>query len=223
MRLLRILLVTLALLTTLPADLLAAPKTLVYTGSLTDEEGGPVAGIYWFRFSLHRSRSEKKMLWSEEMYVAIDRGTYQVELGKERPIPQALALTGLFLSVHIDGIEVHRQQVEESMVSGGRSPVADVATGSGAECENCRKAVVAERAEDCERVGGMSAKQLVDQVAKKQIRVGTSAHFTSSVGAGEGTPFRLTCPPGFVVTGIKGKAEDTISNMQLVCSPVETK
>jgi hypothetical protein len=220
---LRILLVALAFLTIMPADLLAVPKTLVYTGSLTDEKGGPVGGIYWFRFSLHRSRSEKKMLWSEEMYVAIDRGTYQVELGKERPIPQALELTGLFLSVHIDGIEVHRQQVEEAMVSGGNSSAVEVAGGSGDGCEDCRKAVVAERAEDCERVGGMSAKQLVAQVAKKQIQVGTSAHFTSSVGAGEGTPFRLTCPPGFVVTGIKGKAEDSISNMQLVCSPLETK
>ncbi len=223
MRLLPILLVVLTFLTCLPADLLAAPKTLVYTGSLTDEEGGPVGGIYWFRFSLHRSRSEKKMLWSEEMYVAIDRGTYQVELGKERPIPQALELTGLFLSVHIDGVEVHRQQVEDSMVSGGGGSTAEAAAGTGDGCEDCRKAVVAERAEDCERVGGMSAKQLVAQVAKKQIQVGSSAHFTSSVGAGEGTPFRLNCPPGFVVTGVKGKAEDTISNLQLVCSPLETK
>ncbi len=223
MRLLRMSLVVLSVLMLLPANLLAAPKTLVYTGSLTDEDGGPVGGIYWFRFSLHRSRSEKKMLWSEEMYVAIDRGTYQVELGKERPIPQALELTGLFLSVHIDGVEIHRQQVEDAMVSGGSSPGSDVLAGTGDGCESCLKAVLAERAENCDRVGGMSARQLVAQVAKKQIQVGTSAHFTSTVGAGEGTPFRLTCPPGFVATGIKGKAGDSIANLQLVCSPLETK
>ena len=109
------------------------------------------------------------------------------------------------------------------MVSGGRSAEVEAADGTGGECETCRKAVVAERAEDCERVGGMSAKQLVSQVAKQQVQVGTSAHFTSSVGAGEGTPFRLTCPPGFVATGIKGKAGDAIANLQLVCSPLETR
>ncbi len=221
MRWLRVLLVGLSILL-LPGVVQASPKTLVYTGSLTDEAGGPVGGIYWFRYSLHRTRLEQKMLWSEEMYVAIDRGTYQVELGKERPIPQALELTGLFLAVHIDGVEVHRQQVEETMISGGPAAAVDMVDG-GADCEACRKAVLAERAEDCERVGGMSAKQLVAQVAKKQIQVGTSAHFTSAVGSGEGTPFRLSCPPGFVVTGLKGTAGDTIANLQLVCSPLETR
>lgn len=205
-----------------PVATQAAPKTLVYTGSLTDEKGGPVGGIYWFRFALHRSRSESKMLWSEEMYVAVDRGTYQVELGKERPIPQALALTGLFLSVHIDGLEVHREQVGEHMISGGPDVTLGADDGYGG-CDVCKKAVLAERAEECERLGGMSVKQLTDQVARKQVRIGTSAHFTSSVGAGDGTDFRLSCPPGFVVTGIKGKAGDTIANLQLVCSPLETK
>lgn len=222
MRLLSMLLVGMSLLMLLPSAVQSAPKTLVYTGSLADEAGGPVGGLYWFRFSLHRTKLEQKMLWSEEMYVAIDRGTYQVELGKERPIPQALELTGLFLAVHIDGVEVHRQQVEESMVSGGSAAVEIVESG-GHDCESCRKAVLAERADDCERVGGMSTKQLAAQIAKRQIRVGTSAHFTSTVGSGEGTPFRLNCPPGFIVTGIKGKAEDTIASLQLVCSPLETK
>lgn len=217
-----LLLVVLTVLILLPVAGLSAPKTLVYTGALSDEKGGPVGGIYWFRFALHRSRSEAKMLWSEEMYVAVDRGTYQVELGKERPIPQALELTGLFLSAHVDGVEVQREQVADHMVSGGPPKVAEPGDAF-AGCELCRKAVVAERAEECERLGGMSVKQLSEQVAKKQVRVGTSAHFTSSVGAGEGADFRLSCPPGFVVTGVKGKATDSIGNLQLVCSPLETQ
>lgn len=205
-------------------SLAAVPKTLVYTGSMADEKGAPVGGIYWFRFALHRSKSDQKMVWSEEMYAALDLGNYQVELGKERPIPQALDLTTLFLSVQIDGIEVHRLQIDNTMISGGSGRAAtagnDPAAGDSGSCDVCAKA---KQAENCDRLGGMSVGQLANTVAAKQLKVGTTAHFTSAVGSGEGSPFRLTCPPGFVVTGIKGKADDKISNLQLVCSPLEAK
>lgn len=199
----------------------ASPKTLVYTGALKDEKGSPVGGIYWFRYALHRGQAEKKMLWSEEMYVAVDKGSYQVELGKERPIPQALDLTKLTLSVAIDGVEVKRLPVDDTMISGGGKAAA---MGIPADFKGvCKKCTNADKANDSEKIGGMSVKQLVSTLAKKQIEVGTTAHFTSAVGSGEGTSFRLTCPPGFVVTGIKGKADDTIANLQLVCSPLESK
>jgi hypothetical protein len=204
--------------------LAAVPKTLVYTGSMADEKGAPVGGIYWFRFALHRSKSDQKMVWSEEMYAALDMGNYQVELGKERPIPQALDLTTLFLSVQVDGLEIHRLQVDNTMISGGSGRAATAGNKSAASdsgsCQDCEKA---KRAEDCDRLGGMSVKQLANTVAAKQLKVGTTAHFTSAVGSGEGSPFRLTCPPGFIVTGIKGKADEKISNLQLVCSPLEAK
>ncbi len=197
----------------------AGQKTLVYTGSLNDETGKPVGGVFWFRFALHRAKSEKKMLWSEELYVAVDRGTYQVELGKERPIPQALPLTDLFLAIHVDGIEVQRVRVDETMVSGGPAepPSADP---QPAACEACK---TAERAADADRLNGMSVEQLTELMARKEVQVGTGTHYTSSVGSSDGTPFRITCPPGTVVTGIKGKADDRISNLQLICSPLEAK
>jgi hypothetical protein len=200
----------------------ASPKTLVYSGAVKDSKGSPVAGIFWFRFGLHKDKADPKMLWSEEMYVAVDRGSYQVELGKERPIPQAIELSELFLSIHIDGVEVERQQVTADMVSGGAGTPA-IPGASGLSSAGCAECLKAERAGDCERLGGMSFKQLSETIAQKQISVGTTAHFTSAVGSGEGTPFRLTCPPGFVVTGLKGKADDKISNLQLVCSPLEAQ
>ena len=158
------------------------------------------------------------------MYAALDKGGYQVELGKERPIPQALDLTTLYLSVQVDGHEIHRLKVDESMISGGKGAASaaggsESAGGSGS-CEECE---TAKRAEDCDRLGGMNIKQLANTIASKKLKVGTTAHFTSAVGSGEGSPFRLTCPPGFVATGIKGKADDKISNLQLVCSPLEAK
>ena len=227
MRLLRLVLIAAMLLPLFPRTAEAVPKTLIYTGSLKDEKGGPIGGIYWFRYALHRTRNEQKMLWSEEMYVAIDSGNYQVELGKERPIPQALDLTDLYLSVTVDGHEISRTPIEPYMISGGPpdqagdSPAGKRAAPVGAEtCKHCQRA---DRAADAERLGGMSVKQVTNLVAKKQVQVGTAAHFTSTVGSGDGSPFRLSCPPGFVVTGIKGKADEGIANLQLVCSPLETK
>jgi hypothetical protein len=71
----------------------------------------------------------------------------------------------------------------------------------------------------------LSIQQLITAVGKKVIAVGDTAHFTSVAGGGEGTPFRINCPPGFVVTGLKGKAVATggIQELQLVCSPLEVR
>lgn len=198
------------------------PKTMVYTGTLTDPNGTRVSGVFWAQFALHRDDKEKQQVWYEEFYMASENGSYQVELGKRRPIPQALDLTRLFLSLQIDGVEVQRVPVDVSMISGWQTgnPEGGQAVSGAGICEKC---VQAERARDCEKLAGMSVKQLVDTAVKKEITVGSTAHFTSAVGSGEGTPFRLTCPPGFVVTGLKGKAGDSIGNLQLVCSPLESK
>jgi len=200
----------------------ALPKTLVYSGALNDEKGSPLGGIYWMRFALHREKEDQKQLWFEEVYVAVDKGQYRVELGKQRPIPQAVELTTLFLSVQVDGTEVQRVPVDASMVSpgtvtGAEGQGAAFPGASGAACAQCVNA------DNAARLEGMSFRQIVETVAKKGLKVGATAHFTSAVGSGEGTPFRLTCPPGFVVTGIKGKAGDTIGNLQLVCSPLEVE
>lgn len=198
----------------------ASARTLVFTGQLSDEKGAPVAGIFWFRFGLHRGRSDKKVLWSEELYVAVDKGTYRLELGRERPLPQAVDLTTLFVSAAVDGVEVQRVSVDASMVAGTDPVGAGEASAGVPACEACK---TADMAADCQKVGGMSPNQLMEAVARRQVGIGTTSHFTSPVGSGDGTPFRLTCPPGYVVTGVKGKADDRISNLQLICSPLETR
>lgn len=204
----------------LPA-LAGKPKTMIYTGTLTDANGTRMSGVFWVQFALHRTEKEKKQVWYEEFYMATENGSYQVELGKRRPIPQALDLTRLFLAMQIDGVEVQRVPVDVSMISGWQTEDSEGAHPSGGG--TCSQCVRAERAKDCDKLGGLTVKQLVNTAVKKEITVGSTAHFTSAVGTGEGTPFRLTCPPGFVVTGLKGKAGDSIGNLQLVCSPLEGK
>jgi hypothetical protein len=215
-----VLLATVAVIAVPDIALAASARTLVFTGQLSDEKGAPVAGIFWFRFALHRGRSDKKMLWSEELYVAVDKGSYRLELGRERPLPQTLDLTSLFLSAAVDGVEVQRVSIDASMVAGTVPAGEPGAAAAAGGCDSCKSA---ERAADSERLAGMSPAQLMETLGRKQVELGATSHFTSPVGSGDGTPFRLTCPPGYVVTGIKGKADDRISNLQLVCSPLETR
>lgn len=198
----------------------AGPRTLKFSGSLRDEKGAPMGGVYWIKFALHRSADDDKKIWSEEQYIAVEKGEYALELGKQRPVPRVPSMTSLFLSIQLDGAEVQRVPVSQDMLMADAKTAAAGGAASGSTCQKC---VQAESAKDCQRLGGMTVKQLVNTAVKKEIEVGGTAHFTSSVGGGEGTPFRLTCPPGFVATGIKGKAGETITSLQLVCSPLEGK
>ena len=207
------------LLTSAPVQA-ASPRTLSYSGSLRDEKGAPMGGVYWIKFALHRTADDDKEIWSEEQYIAVEKGTYSLELGKQRPVPRVPSMNSLFLSIQLDGTEVQRVPVTEDMLPADKKTSVAGATPDGSSCKKC---VQAETAKDCQRLGGMTVKQLVNTAVKKEIEVGGTAHFTSSVGGGEGTPFRLTCPPGFVATGIKGKAGETITSLQLVCSPLEGK
>jgi len=195
-------------------------RTLIFSGVMNDPSGTPLGGIYWIRFTLHRTSEDKRIIWSEETYVAVDRGEYMVELGKEKAFPSGIPLQELFLAVQIDGTEVTRIPVDETMVSNSRRALAKMHKPSGPEvaCRECQTAA------NAERFGGMTVAQLVNTVVKKQISVGTSAHFSSAAGSGGGNPFRISCPPGFVVTGIKGKDQDgQFTSLQLVCSPLEAK
>lgn len=196
-----------------------SPRTLSFTGSLRDEKSAPMGGVYWMKFALHRSETDTKEIWSEEQYVAVEKGRYDLELGKQRPVPRVPSMTSLFISIQLDGVEVQRLPVTDEMLTPADQPATAGTPGSS----TCKKCVQAETAKDCQRLGGMTVKQLVNTAVKKEIEVGGTAHFTSAVGGGEGTPFRLTCPPGFVATGIKGKAGETITSLQLVCSPLEGK
>lgn len=200
-----------------PAESQAGPlKTLVFTGALNDGAGKPVGGIYNIRFGLHQQINDPKTLWSEDLFVAVERGSYQVELGKERPIPQTLPLTSFFLSILVDGVEVQRLPVVDTMVSSGVKEPAS----QGATCAVCQEAA---KAQNAEKLGGMTFAQLMETVAKRQVALGTSLHMTEPVGKKEGDIFFLTCPPGYVVTGIKGNANDSIRSAQLVCAPLENK
>jgi len=201
--------------TTLAATAVSAapPRTIIYEGSLRSEDGTPVSGIYWMRFSLRRSQDADAELWSEQTYVAVDAGRFVVELGKRRTFPPALELGGLFLTVVNDGLVLMRSPVDPAWISGG------VGGGSGQGCESCRRATISDNAT---RFAGLDLDQL-KAILARTLGPGGKRRLTSAVGSTDGEGFTLECPPGHVLTGLEGTTTDGLRSLRLICRPMEAR
>ena len=188
------------------------PRTIIYEGTLRAADGDPVAGIYWMRFSLRRSRNAAAELWSEQSYVAVEGGRFLVELGKRRALPPDLDLTGLWLAVVNDGITLIRAPLDAAWISGG------LAGGRGS-CSDCRKAAVADNAT---RFSGLDLDQL-KAILARSIGPGGKRRLTSTVGNTDGESFTLECPPGHMLTGLEGTTGDGLRSLRLICRPMEAR
>ena len=190
----------------------APPRTLIYEGTLRTEDGAPVSGIYWMRFSLRRSRDADAELWSESSYVAVGDGRFVVELGKRKEFPPALELGGLWLTVVNDGLVLMRSPVDPAWVSDG-------APGTGGGCESCSRATISDNAT---RFSGLDLDQL-KAILARTLGPGGKRRLTSAAGSTDGESFTLECPPGHVLTGIEGTAADGLRSLRLICRPMEAR
>lgn len=188
------------------------PRTIIYEGTLRAADGDPVAGIYWMRFSLRRSRNAAAELWSEQSYVAVDEGRFLVELGKRNAIPPDLELTDLWLIVVNDGITLIRARLDAAWISGG---LAGGRGGGG----DCRKAAVADNAT---RFSGLDLDQL-KAILARSIGPGGKRRLTRPVGNTDGESFTLECPPGHMLTGLEGTTGDGLRSLRLICRPMEAR
>ena len=192
----------------------AAPnRTIIYEGSLRTDDGSPVAGIYWMRFSLRRTEDGEAELWSEQTYVAVDDGRFLLELGKRKPFPPALELGGLWLTVVNDGIVLMRNPVDPAWISSG-------AAGSKRQgCESCKRATISDNST---KVSGLDLDQL-KAVMARSIGPGGKRRLTSIAGSTDGETFTLECPPGHALTGLEGTAADGLRSLRLICRPMEAR
>lgn len=191
---------------------------IIYDGKLVSPEGAPIGGVFWMEFKLFPSQKDKDALWSEGMFVAVDKGAYLLELGTLSAFPQDLKLAGNWLAVSIEDVEVSRVQVEESWVKG---QLALEENGqAGARVEQCGICDKAELAANSRRLDGLTLKQL-KSVIGKGVKPAASKRLSSAVGGTEGNMFKLECPPGHVVTGLQGTAEKGINSLILICRPLE--
>ena len=188
------------------------PRTIIYEGSLRTEDGAPVAGIYWMRFSLRRTQDADAELWSESAFVAVQEGRFVVELGKRQPLPPALELDGLWITVVNDGRVLMRSRLDPAWVSGGLR-------SDDGSCKRCNKATAADNAA---RFSGLDLDQL-KAVMARSIGPGGKRRLSTVAGSTDGESFTLECPPGHVLTGLEGTATDGLRSLRLICRPMEAR
>jgi hypothetical protein len=234
-------------LATAPAALAAPPEDapLVYGGRLVDESGRPVTGIFPLTFSIYPRAGVQRASWTDSNFVAVDNGVYAVELGKNKPLPKRLDLDKAEIGITVTGRkgDIVREPLRKAAAPADGpvvdvKPVGDPSTGVRPSAANQQTyadvagyAYEAERARVADRVGSMTEadlKALAKNNAKEaapaggaKARVGSTKQFTESAGGPEGRPYSITCPPGYVVVGIRGGAGALVDSISLVCSPLE--
>jgi hypothetical protein len=164
------------------------------------------------RFSLHNNASAPEDLWSEDLPVAVESGAYTVTLGNGKPLPVGVDLATLYLQVSLDGVQVQRVPVDMAWI-----PEYPQGGNAGGICKLCENA---ENSVNAQRLDGLSVKQL-KRVVGMGIRPASTVRLSSSVGGGAGAAFKLECPPGHVVTGVQGMADNGINSLAVICRPLE--
>ncbi len=198
---------------------------LEFDSRLKDETDKPVSGIFRMTFTL--LKGGKRRVWSESHWVAVDYGTYALQLGRKTSLPKDLEPRDMVIQVAIDGAgtilreplsgETALAHVEVGGPSGKRTvPYADKA-GFAYESEHAGVA---------DRIGpytGSLLAETIDKLDKRRSKVKVSRNrinLTSAGGVG-GIPFEQVCPPGTVAVGLRGGSGLYIDNVQLICAPLE--
>ena len=80
------------------------PLVVAYKGKMVDESKKPVSGVFPMTFKLYPGLASKKAMWTESMWVAVDRGVYTVRLGDRKALPKGQDLTKLTLGIEVRGV-----------------------------------------------------------------------------------------------------------------------
>ncbi len=209
-----------------------ATSTAWYKGRVVDDSGKPVSGIFPMTFRLHAGVKERKALWSESWWVAVDNGVYRVHLGEKKPLPARSDLSKLVLSVEIRGVgEVVREPFGGEVrpeTSTGPAAMQHPAKGGVKYADTAGYAVEADHAKNADRLQNLTVEELTRKVleegggARGGARVGKARKYGTRIGGPGGTAeYNEVCPPGMVMVGVRGGAGIYIDSIQIVCAPLE--
>lgn len=207
-------------------------RIIAYKGKLVDETGKPISGIFPMTFKLFAGLKAKKPIWSDSMWVAVDRGTYVVPVGERKPLPARQDLDKLILGVEIRGVgEVAREPFVAAVHEAPAAAVSAAArAGSTVKfADTAGFAVEADNARNADRLNNLTADEVIRRAAEEgggaagqRAKVGTSRRFGSRVGGPGGVAeYNESCPKGHVMTGIRGATGNVVDSIQIVCSPIE--
>lgn len=212
-----------------------------FVGELLDAANKPISGVFRFTFELHSSARSSTPLWSETTFVAVEIGSYTIDLGAQTPLPQNLLGNKAFLAVKIEGFnEILRQEVTLTPYQ-APAPRVHPAVAELTFAALADRALLADRArhaEDADRIGGKTLAE-IDRYPelhrlfvelRQQVnvirttggtRVANRTTATERVGGNAGVEYRVMCPEGQVVVGISGRADQGVDSLGLICAPLE--
>jgi len=227
-----------------------APETglQAYKGKLVDEASKPISGIFPMTFQLFPGLKARKAVWTETLWVAVDRGIYTVHLGSTRPLPARGDLEKMVLAVNIKGVgELVREpfvpsDVKPPVLAAGAphppvatapaAPAPTPARAGGAKfADTAGFAVEADHAKNSDRLMNLTVDDIVRRAAEEgggsagggaKGRLGGAKRYGGRVGGTGGTSeYNESCPKGYVMTGIRGAYGQMIDSIQIICSPIE--
>ncbi len=219
-----------------------ASKQVRYEGQLQGPDRKPVGGIYPLTFSFFRSARGGRPLWSESHFVAVDDGRYVVQLGKKRPIRATVNLDRVYIGVALTGgDEIVREPLRPApepppQAAAPPRPAAPSAAAAAAVAtktadgrlvvdyaETAGEAYEAHHAKVADKLGSLTADEVEEKLKRTggRVTLGKKKHFTASAGGDGGTHYELLCPPGYVVTGVRGGGGIYLDSIKLVCQPLE--
>lgn len=222
-----------------PANAQDSSFSVAYRGEIIDDAGVPISGVFPLTFKLYRSAEGRSGFWSEEAFVAVSEGVYDVVLGDTEPIPREHANTTVFIAVEMGEIgEIARHSIVLTPLTGPRTRdeiIAELDVTFADLADRSLVAFEAETAGDCERLGGKTLSELdrYDEVLEEMAelrdrldevsgaRLGSRTTTLERIGGSGGNSYSRSCPPGHVVTGARGGAGALIDSIELICSPLQ--
>lgn len=209
---------------------------VIYRGTLQNEAGDPISGVFPLTFKLYRGSMSAEPMWSETHFVAAVDGRYQVPLGHRTALGEHLLRGERWVGIELDSeTEILRDRITIDGLDDGDD--------DGQPGDRVSHADVAERsimADDALALDGMSAEDIEDMANLPMRRLGEhiadpDAHDAVSgpkigspsraadeqAGGSGGSPYDIRCPDGHVVTGITGGAGRLVDSVTIVCSPLE--
>jgi len=207
-----------------------AVEQVSYKGKIVDEAGRPVSGIFPMTFKLYKGVKTRRALWSEAIWVAVDRGVYTVRLGEQRKLPDRNDMSKLVLGVEIGGLgEVAREPfIADRPPAVSITPPTQEHAGSDNDvkyADTAGYAVEAEHAKNSDRLQNLTIDDITRKMAEEggsKTVIGKSRRYGERVGGPGGTmEYNEACPRGYVMTGIRGGAGIYLDSIQIVCSPLE--
>lgn len=212
-----------------------------YTGELMRDSKTALSGVFPITFELYENEGDSTPFWQEQHFVAIDLGTYTIDLGAKEKLPKEVIKQRRWLAIHVEGLgELLREQITLTPHE-DRTKETPTKIKKLSFAELADRAVTADLAHvaaDAQRLGGKTLEEidrfgeLQRQFVQLRARVnniqnigGTTVaertSMTEEVGTGPGDHFQLKCPKGQVVVGVTGRANDAIRHAKLICAPLE--